>query len=224
MDHGELLTESKWRIIKELANQNQTPTDLAKKAGTSLANVSQQLRLLEAYGLVKREGKVNNNVPGKPKTTFSLGKEVIHITFVSEHLSTKKDLDLDFIQKAIINLWLSVKKDEVYFLEKFFVLNEELIKKCHTIAVVKSETEQIDLMLITPHVQEIRDKYSNAKITNIEGKTKNIVCWTHTIEEVEAGIRNHEKYFLDLTKDIKPFMDQGGLVKKIKAIRNEKNI
>ncbi len=223
MDYGALLTDTKWNLITELARKNQTPTDLAKKANTSLANITQQLKLLEAYGLVKKKRRINSNEPGKPKTEYSIGKEIIHLTYINQDNTEKKELDLDIIQKAIINLWLNIKKEDIYFIEKCFILNEELLKKCQAVALVKTTPEQIELLMITHDVHHIREKYSNLIITNLEDKKRKIVFWTHSIEEIETGLKHNEKYFLDLTANMKTFLDKENLTDKIKAIKNGKD-
>jgi len=223
MNYGELLTDSRWNIIKELSKKEQTPTYLATKTNTSLANISQQLRLLEAYGLVKKEKQANNKEPGKPKNLYSIGKEVVNLTFISKHMAEKRDLELYFMQKVIIRLWLNLKKEEVYFLEKFLILHEEVIKKCQAISIVKTSSEQIELLIITKDVHELRAKYSNKETTNLEGKTKKIVCWTHTIEEIEQGIANNEEYFNQLISNIKPIIDKENFIDKIMKIKNGKS-
>lgn len=223
MEYDALLTDSKWNIIKELSKENQTPTDMAKKTNTSVANISQQLRLLEAYNLVKKEKKINNKEPGKPKTLFSLDKELRYITLISKELTERKELDLDFLQKAILNLWMTQKKENLYFLEKFLITNEEVVKKCQAIGIVKSDEKSIDLLLITERIEEIRDKYSNQVIENLDGHKKKIVCWTHTMQDIEEGLKSHNEHFTWLMKNLKPFMDKEEFINKLLDIKNGKN-
>jgi len=223
MEYGALLTDSKWNIIKELSKKEQTPTDLAEKTNTSLANISQQLRLLEAYGLVKKERKINTKEPGKPRTVFSLGKEVMHTIIVSNYFAEKKDLELDYLQKAIFTLWMMERKEDIYYLEKFLITNEELIKKCDAIGLVKSDNEKIELLLVTEHIQDIRDKYSNQTVQNLEDKKKTIVCWTHNIKEIEDGIKGNNDHFIHLVKNLKSVLEKDNLIKKILDMKNEKN-
>ena len=54
MDYEELLTKSKWSILKELSKGEKSAVEIAKKTDQSIANVTQQLKLLEAYNLVKK--------------------------------------------------------------------------------------------------------------------------------------------------------------------------
>jgi|FLOH01.1.fsa_nt_gi DNA-binding transcriptional ArsR family regulator len=221
MDYGAILTNSKWSLIKELAKQIQTPTDLAEKTNTSIANVTQQLKLLEAYGLVKKEKTINNNLPGKPKTNYSIGKEIIFLTYISEGTAEKIELKLDPLQKSILNLWLYLKKEDAYTIEKYFAINEEILIKCQAVGIVGQGNNQIDLLIITEEIHDIRAKYSNKEIEDLEGRKKKIICWTHTIEEIKNGLINKEEYFKNLVSNLKPILDKENIFKKIEAWKHE---
>ena len=54
MDQETLYTATKWDILKLLEGQQLSPIEISKIAGSSLANVSQQLRLLEMAGLAAK--------------------------------------------------------------------------------------------------------------------------------------------------------------------------
>lgn len=222
MDYGALLTESKWNIIRNLSETEQTPTELAEKTNTSLANISQQLRLLEAYGIVIKERRGSMKKPGKPRTIFSLGKEINHIISISNFGAVKKNLELDYFQKAILNILL-VNKGLSYYLEKFFIEKDEVIKKCDAIGLIPTQDEKIELLLITDHVQNIRDKYSNQDIENLEGEKKTIICWTHSIKEIEEGIKSKNEHFIKLIEHIIPIMNKNHILENIVKINNEKN-
>ena len=55
MELATLFTEQKWNIIKSLSLGKFSPLQLAQRSDTTMANISQQLRLLEAASLVKKE-------------------------------------------------------------------------------------------------------------------------------------------------------------------------
>jgi DNA-binding MarR family transcriptional regulator len=63
----EIFLNNKWIILKEIAESPQSPSDLALKTNTSLSNITQQLKLLEAYQIVRREKSEEKNT-GKPRT------------------------------------------------------------------------------------------------------------------------------------------------------------
>ena len=50
-----MFTEQKWNILQCLSKDKFSPIQLAEKLNTTMANISQQLRLLEAANLVKKE-------------------------------------------------------------------------------------------------------------------------------------------------------------------------
>lgn len=221
MNYNELLTDARWNLIKELSEKDQTPTDLAKKTSTSIANISQQLRLLEAYGFVKKDRQKNSKEPGKPKTIFSLNKELVQITTITDNFSERKNLELDYIQKAILNLWILEKKENQYFLEKFIYCNQDLIKKIDAIGIVKTEADKIELLILTEALSEIREKYSNQTIDNIAGEKKKIICWTHNLEEIKQGLRSNNEHFINITAKLKPFLDKNGYLKEVFKLKKE---
>ena len=224
MEYSSLLTDSKWNIIKEIAKEEQTPTNLANKLNTSIANISQQLRLLEAYGLVKKKKLVGEEKhPGKPKNVYSLNKEVAEVMLITNETTIKKTIDLNPIKRATIQAWLNLKSEDSYTLHKFIFTNEELLKKCDAINIVRITGDTMELMLVTEHIQEIRQKYSNQTIKTLEDKEKKIICWTHNLEDVKNGLKNNEEYFLQLTDNLKPFLDKKEVLQKIKAMKNGKD-
>ena len=222
MDYNGILTESRWKIIKEITKKESSATSIAKELGTSLANVSQQLRLLEAYQLVKKERKEKNNSPGKPKTIYTLDKEIAELTIISPEVTKRTSLELDDAQKLMLTIWLKVKKEDQYYLEKFLMCNREIIEKCPGIAISKKSKEKIELLLVTDHIDEIRQKYSNQKIK--EGSnTKEIVCWTHSLAELKEGLLKHEEYFQNLVKELETLLDKDSVLEKVEAMKNGKN-
>jgi len=106
MDIETLLTGVKWEIIEIIAKQPSSPSELAKKLNTTVANISQQLRLLQTAGLVKRK-KISQLKPGKPRTQFSLADDFCIIISISPGLAKKKLIKLTPDQKKSIQKWLT---------------------------------------------------------------------------------------------------------------------
>src|SRR3989339_485043 len=73
----EILCNSKWLIIKEIAQKTQSASELATVLKTSVSNVIQQLKLIEAYGLVRKEKSTEKNI-GKPKINYALNQEFVY--------------------------------------------------------------------------------------------------------------------------------------------------
>jgi DNA-binding MarR family transcriptional regulator len=219
MDYSNLLTDSKWQLLKELSNKETTPSELAEKTNTSLANISQQLRLLEAYGIVKKEKKEKNLGPGKPKTNYSINKEIINLTYISKNETFKKNLELDFLQKAILKSMIFEGNNYAFYLQRFLLTTKEVIENCDYIGLVSKKNEEINLLLITEEIKLIREKYSTHEITGMENKKKKIACWTHNLKEIEEGIRTESEYFKELIFNTKTIKDKGGFENKLKKLK-----
>ena len=101
MELETLLIGSKWQIIEQLTKKKQSPLELAKKLGTTIANISQQLRLLELGNIVKKE-KTGASGLGKPKTLFSLKQEFAYIIIASDKKADKKLITLTKKEKYLL--------------------------------------------------------------------------------------------------------------------------
>lgn len=196
----EIFSSNKWVLIKEIAEKSQSPSDLAEKTKTSLSNIVQQLKLLEAYGIVKKEKAEPTNTNGKPKMIYSINKELAYIIYLKEGQAQKALFKIEPTLKGILNMIFASNEDN-YFLSKFFFQNEDILKKCKSISLIKSTRDSIELFLITDHVDEIRAKFSNTFVQDLAGKTKKIVNWTHNEHEIEEGLHRKDKYFIDLIKN-----------------------
>lgn len=93
MDIENLLTGTKWDIIQLLSKRQYSPLELSKQLNTTIANISQQLRLLETADLIKKN-KTGSTGPGKPRTLFSLSDDYAFITIISQGFAQKKLIHL----------------------------------------------------------------------------------------------------------------------------------
>ena len=105
MDYDSLLGYPRWKMLEFLMKQPSSPLELSLKMKTSVAYISQQLKLLEAVGLVSKE-RTGLAERGKPRTLFSITKELAHISVLSKNATVKKLLALTDYHKSIINIWL----------------------------------------------------------------------------------------------------------------------
>jgi predicted ArsR family transcriptional regulator len=101
MDLETLLTGTKWDILELLASKQLSPLELAKKLNTTIANISQQLRLLETAGLVKKQ-RTGSAKPGKPRMLFSLSGSYAFITILSKGFAKKKLIKISQKQKEVL--------------------------------------------------------------------------------------------------------------------------
>jgi len=55
MEQEQLFTAAKWGILEALSKRNMSPLELSAYVDSSLANISQSLRMLELAGIVKTD-------------------------------------------------------------------------------------------------------------------------------------------------------------------------
>lgn len=105
MEKETLFTTSKWEIIQTLAREPSAPLGIAKTLNTTIANVSQQLRLLEAAGLVQKK-RLANVEAGKPRALYSLSADIAFLSLAARGNATKKLLTLSSLQVITSRCWL----------------------------------------------------------------------------------------------------------------------
>src|SRR3989338_2788847 len=117
MELETMFTEQKWNILKCLSEDKFSPLQLAEKLNTTMANISQQMRLLEAANLVKKE-KIRNRDKGKPRTLFSLTDECAYIIPTMNHFAGKKLIKVNDYQKMLLRTWFLEDLDLQQSIEK----------------------------------------------------------------------------------------------------------
>ena len=215
----EIFTNNKWQLLKEVAHEHLSPTTLAEKTNTSLSNVIQQLKLLEAYGMVKKTKSLEHN-SGKPKAIYSLSDEFVYGIMIKEGKAEKKYFKIDDYNRTLANILFSLNPDDMFFMLKFSFRYEDILRKCKSIGFIKSTKDSIELFLITDHVDEIRSKFSNIFIDDGHGHTKKIINWTHNEFEITDGLNRRDRYFLDMLKNAQLLHDSGDILRKFKQKRD----
>lgn len=119
MEQETLFTSSKWDILKVLSSGPKSPLELAKNTRTSIANISQQLRLLELGGLVNKQ-RVSNRDKDQPRLVYSLGGHRSFIINLSQGFVEKELVDLEPHQQFSMRSWFTKDKKREYFMEKYY--------------------------------------------------------------------------------------------------------
>ena len=89
MELDSLFTSTKWEILRVIAEKPKSPLELSRVLDTSMANISQQLSLLEFAGLVEKE-RLSNRAAGKPRKRYSLKKYIVYLVVLSGRKQVKK--------------------------------------------------------------------------------------------------------------------------------------
>lgn len=119
MEFDSFLSLPRWKILQVIATKPSSPMEISQKVNTSMAYVSQQLKLLDAAGLVEKE-KTGSFEKGQPRTLFMLSKEIAHISLLTQGFSEKKLLELTDHHKAILKIWLFTDTSLHVEIERFY--------------------------------------------------------------------------------------------------------
>lgn len=223
----ELLSDNKFLILKAISLGTSNPTSIAEITNTSLSNVSQQIKILEAYGLIRKVESLKNSnkyktnesstqqikTSGKPKTNYEINSNNMSFAVTSKELCVKKTISINKTIKPIISIIANTDEEDIAFLLKFYYKYEEVIAKIKAFGIVKSSKESIELFIITDHLDEIRGKFSNIFIDE-GGRTKKIINWSHNETELREGLIRKDKYFIDFIKNIRIIEDKEGVLQK----------
>jgi len=152
MESESLFTSSKWDILKCLEKGKKSPLELANEAKTSVANVSQQLRLLELAGFVKSE-RIPNREKGLPRIVYSLAENFSYLVISSTDFVAKKFMKLQDYQKIILRIWFIENISLHYYCEKLFWSIEENLPKIDYLGIDFSDTNNISVHILTGNAE-----------------------------------------------------------------------
>jgi DNA-binding transcriptional regulator GbsR (MarR family) len=160
MELESMFSQQKWNILKCLSYESLSPIQLAEKLNTTMANISTQLRLLEASNLVKKQ-KIKNRDKGKPRTLFSLACDNAYLIFTMNNYANKKLINLDNHQKTILKIWFIENQNLGLALERLYWKLESSINKISAIGI---KTKSSEVFIITDNKDEIKSLVRDEKI------------------------------------------------------------
>ena len=158
-----LFSGTKWDILTELSKKDLSPLQISKRLNTSIANISQQIRLLEAYGIVSRK-KISASGAGKPRTIFSIKDDLILSIGVMKNFARKKLIKADEHHKTILNIW-ALDARLHYCLEKFYWKIEPGLKNIRAFGISSYDENRIKLEFIAKN-RKFVERLNNTKISN----------------------------------------------------------
>lgn len=162
MNLDSLFSSQRWNILEIIAKRPSSPLEISQELNTSVAYVSQQLKLLEFAGIVVKE-KTGFVEKGKPRNLFKISKDLIYLSFLSEGESAKKSIHADEFKKIIIRIWLIEDLQISRAIEKIFWMLEsdlELLDGIYFDTTINKNTLLIlsDSKIAKQRVEEISKK------------------------------------------------------------------
>lgn len=127
-----LFSGSKWKIIEYISKKPSTLQNIATELGTSIANISQQIRFLEFADIIKRK-RIQKNIAGKPESTFYLSNDFTYIIHASKDFCKKDFLNPDAFQSLMLYSWIGLEGKERESFESFVIENKKDVQKFYAV-------------------------------------------------------------------------------------------
>ncbi len=134
MELDSFLASPRWDILKIIINKPSAPMEIAEQLQTTTSFVSQQLKLLEATGIVKKQ-KTGAFEKGKPRSLFSISEESLYLVPLAKDAPDKKLIRLSRENKTILNIWCLENTSLQIVLQKFFWSIQEYLDKITNISI-----------------------------------------------------------------------------------------
>lgn len=209
----DIFNSNRWSILKELSRKEQSATELAETINTSISNITQQLKLLEAYNIIIKK-KSNKKSVGKPRIIYKIKEDFVYAAILKNGKAEKRLFKLEGFNGFIHNMIFTTDPDDSFYILKFMLKHEEILKRFKALGFIKSTRDTIELFILTEHVDEIRARFSNLFIEDMKGKTKKIINWTHNEWEINDGFTRKDKYFLDMLWNVQILYDPNRILEK----------
>ncbi|NTV23625.1 MAG: winged helix-turn-helix transcriptional regulator [Nanoarchaeota archaeon] len=211
MELENIFSDSKWEMMAYLSHESLSPSELAEKTGTSPANISTQLKLLEALDFIEQE-KLHSSAKGKPRKKYHLKKQFAYMMVCSKSLAGKKLVKLDSQATPFFSVWLACEPSLAMALLKFFLVNESLSKEFKAVSLVSGRNEEVELFVVHEAPQSFRHEFT----VDCNEKHYAIKLLAHTMEEVETGVVSKNEHFLGILRKSFVLSDKDGIMTRLK--------
>lgn len=158
MEIDSLFSSPRWKILELLARRPSSPLEISKILLTSVAYISQQLKLLEAAGIVSKE-RTRAVEKGKARNLYYLPNELVHLTALLRNNPIRRTLKLSDHQKTILKIWILADERFSYLLEKLFWVIEEDLTEIQTI-LVDSAGPKLNVVIVSDS-KKVKQKLEN---------------------------------------------------------------
>lgn len=204
------LTNTKWNILKQVSKKPMSPKEIAQKTGSTISNISQQLKLLEAQGYLTKK-RIDLGVGSRKKITgrimYELKQEKAYIISLNKQAKTF-EINLNTETKFLLNI-ISNEVNQNTILN-LYINHKDLLNKANAIYLLDSTNTEIHLLIITNQTELFRNQ-SSITINN-----QKIIFWSHTLDEIKKGLNHKEKYFEDKIKQAKTLIDEKNIMQELK--------
>jgi len=165
-----------------------SPIELSEKSGTSMANISQQLRFLEMAGIVSSK-RLPNRDKGQPRILYSLTGNNTFLISASMGFVEKRLINLTEKRKALLKIWFYERPEHQFYAESAFCAIEKYLPKIEAVAIDRSDFSNITITIITDN--DLNKNIKNYDLTNSEEQKRSVKF--NLIKK--ANYKPDEKYY-----------------------------
>ncbi|NOZ80369.1 MAG: hypothetical protein GXP63_01740 [DPANN group archaeon] len=151
MELETLFTTSKWEILGKISQRPASPLQLSAQLSTTIANISQQIRLLDVAGLLDKK-KISTRESGKPRTLFSVKDDFSYLILVSAEGAKKGLIKVSRSKRLIMNAWLS-KEQETESIA--YRVHEQLADQLGSVSAVVHHRKKRELIIVSDSQKEL---------------------------------------------------------------------
>jgi hypothetical protein len=213
MDIESIFSDSKWKILTELSHSPLSPTELANRTGTSISNISTQIRLLEALEFVHKE-KVANIERGEPRKLYSLKKEFGYLVLGTKSVIGKKMFKLDEDSLFFFKVWMINDKNAPQALIKFYTEYEEQLRSVESIGYLGIRGDELEILIIHESPNDLA--FFKEKSIKWSGKDYKLRIHVHKLYDVENGLNMRDEYFTSIIKKVFILTDNENKLSELK--------
>ena len=214
------LSEKQWKVIKALARNDQTPTELARKLNISLQAADFDLKKLEKMNLIKKTKLKKGKT--RPFTVYSIGEGFVYFMEAVPGIATRRFIPVDENLKIHLNIWSIPQTEFHYYIEKFWWLLEDSLDIIKAVAVFGSvargdakKDSDIDIMILSSK-PKIIDKKFGTIVVGRRRRQKIAIIQVFEEGEFQNMLKKKSKLALEIIQTMRIIYDPGGILSKWK--------
>jgi predicted nucleotidyltransferase/predicted transcriptional regulator len=199
------VSETQWKILKELAKSDMAPTDLAKTLKITLPSVHVQLKQLLSRQLIKEVERESGKT--RPFTKYSLGNGFVYIIKALPGEISKTLLEIDDNIIFHLRVWSVAQKEYHPYLDQFWWILQNYIYDIDAVilfgSVAKGNAKpgsDIDILLLVRKDVEKYEKMFGAQLVGTKQEKKMFMCQVFKTDDFENSLKKGSDFAAEVVK------------------------
>lgn len=211
------VSTAKKQILEYVAEQDWSPTDLAKELGKSPETLYNHLNELAEQGVLT---KTSVAAKTRPKTEYSIGDGFVEYIAVLPGQVIQRTLELDATKEALFRIWAVPQHEFHPYLEKlWWQLKEEDGLRVAAVygSVARGEAgadSDIDLLLLVEDEaaeHAFTEAYGSLRLT-VDDRSKLCMAEVYTVDEYRNSVAHGSEFLASARKELHVIYDPDRLL------------